>query len=179
MTAALALPPWSAASDRRREHIARVVGLLEAWIDALRIPDDEARGWRDAGRWHDALRDASEAELRATVPDVDLPVPLLHGPAAARRLEGEGETRHDVIEAVRWHTVGWPGWARTGRALYMADYLDPGRAFARRDRAYLAARVPDDFDGTFRQVVRHRLQWGLHEGHAIYPETAALWNCVR
>jgi 2-amino-4-hydroxy-6-hydroxymethyldihydropteridine diphosphokinase len=102
----------------------------------------------------------------------------VHGPAAAVRLEREGEKRTDVLEAVRWHTVGNGTWARTGRALYMADFLEPGRSFARADRAFLSAHVPSDFDGVFRQVVRQRLEWSLREGNRLYPETVALWNDV-
>jgi HD superfamily phosphohydrolase YqeK len=91
-------------------------------------------------------------------------------------LAREGEARADVLEAVRWHTVGCGNWARVGRALYMADYLEPGRPFGRSDRAYLADRVPTDFDGTLRQVVRARLEWMLREGFELPTETVALWN---
>jgi 2-amino-4-hydroxy-6-hydroxymethyldihydropteridine diphosphokinase len=61
----------------------------------------------------------------------------------------------------------------------MADYLEPGRPFARTDRAFLAAQVPHDFDGVFRQVVRSRLEWTLREGKMIFPESVGLWNAVR
>src|ERR687886_1878383 len=108
-----------------------------------------------------------------------LPAKMLQGPAAAARLAREGEGRTSVLEAIRWHTVGCQTWDRVGRALYMADYLEPGRAFARSERAFLAAQVTHDFDGTFRQVVRHRLEWALREGNALLPEAVALWNSLR
>jgi 2-amino-4-hydroxy-6-hydroxymethyldihydropteridine diphosphokinase len=149
------------------------------WAEAMQIPTHERAEWRDAGRWHDALRDASEQELRALIPDPSLPHGLLHGPAAALCLANDGERRTEVLEAIRWHTVGCAAWGRVGRALYMADYLEPGRSFARSERAYLAAQVPHDFDGTFRQVVRHRLMGALSEGHELWPTTVALWNSVR
>jgi hypothetical protein len=47
------------------------------------------------------------------------------------------------------------------------------------ERAYLATQVPYNFEGTFRQVVRHRLEWALHEGHELYPNTVELWNSLR
>ena len=178
-TEALDLPPWACASDARRAHIARVAGLLERWAAELRLGTAEARAWRDAGRWHDALRDAPEAELRALAGDLTSPANVLHGPAAAARLSAAGEQRQDVLEALRWHTVGSAAWGRGGRALYMADFLDPGRSFARADRAFLAARVADDFDGVFRQVVRQRLEWSLRDGKGLFSETVGLWNAVR
>jgi HD superfamily phosphohydrolase YqeK len=61
----------------------------------------------------------------------------------------------------------------------MADFLEPGRSFSRRDRAFLATQVPHDFDGVFRQVLRARLEYALREGYTLFPETVALWNAVR
>jgi 2-amino-4-hydroxy-6-hydroxymethyldihydropteridine diphosphokinase len=91
----------------------------------------------------------------------------------------EGETRQELLDAVRYHTVGSSEWGMLGRALYMADYLEPGRKFSRADREYLASQVPHDFDATFRQVLRARLEWSLREGMKLFPEAVALWNMVR
>lgn len=173
------LPGWAIVTPKRLAHIARVTALLESWADAMRIGADERQAWHDAGRWHDALRDADEATLRALVPHAEYTTPMLHGPAAAVRLAQDGEQRRDVLEAVHYHTVGSAVWARTGQALYMADYLEPGRSFAREERAALAARVPGDFAQVFTAVVRHRIEWALREGKALYPECVAMWNAHR
>ena len=179
VAASIELPAWAQVSERRRDHIARVTTLLMHWADALNLAPGERAAWRDAGLLHDALRDAPDEALRAITGEWSLPAGILHGPAAAVRLTRDGEVRDEVIEAVRWHTVGCATWGRPGRALYMADYLEPGRKFTRADRAYLAAQVPSDFEGTFRQVVRHRLEWALREGHELFPTAVALWNSVR
>jgi len=99
--------------------------------------------------------------------------------AAAARLTADGETRQGLLDAVRWHTMGSATWTRTGLALYMADFLEPGRNFSRADRAFLARLVPTDFDGVLRQVVRARIEWALREGHTLFPGTIELWNDVR
>ena len=177
--ASIELPPWACVTDRRRAHIARVTALLEAWATVMRLATAEARMWRDAGLLHDALRDAPEPELRRWSGRMDLQEKVLHGPAAAARLQQDGEERAELLEAVRWHTLGSARWSACGRALFMADYLEPGRPFAQRDRAFLAGQVPHDFDGVFRQVVRHRLEWSLREGKTLFPETVALWNDIR
>ena len=173
------LPAWAIASPKRREHIGRVTTLLDGWAATLGIDDGERAAWHDAGLWHDALRDAEEPLLRELSRDDVAPVEILHGPACAARLEAIGESRRDVIEAIRWHTLGNPGWSRTGRALFMADFLEPGRKFMVAERAWLAQLVPDDFDGVFRQVVKSRLEWSLREGKGLHPETVAMWNAVR
>ena len=173
------LPDWAIVNDKRRSHIARVTALLDEWAARMGIDAAEAQAWHDAGRWHDALRDATPAVLRTFIDAPDLPDAILHGPAAAARLEGEGEQRTGVLDAVRWHTMGHPAWDRTGRALFMADFLEPGRGFMTADRAFLAAQVPHNFDGVFRQAVLMRLEWTLREGNRIFPGTVELWNSVR
>ncbi len=173
------LPPWAQVAEKRKGHIARVTALLASWAATMEASADERRAWIDVGRFHDALKDAPEHELRALVGEASWEPQMLHGPAAAAKLEREGETRRGVLDAVRYHTIGYLDWDRTGRALYMADFLEPGRSFSKRDRAFLAAHVPYDFDGVFRQVVRAKLEWSLHEGHSLFPETVELWNAVR
>jgi len=175
----LELPSWSIVTDKRRAHISRVVALLRTWADALGLSTAEVQAWTDAGAWHDALRDADEPTLRADTGDLTRPFGMLHGPAAAIRLAALGETRQDVLDAIRWHTVGQASWSRVGRALYMADFLEPGRSFMQADRAFLTSAVPLAFDQVFRQVVRMRLEWAIREGKGLAPETVALWESVR
>lgn len=174
----LPLPHWACVTARRRGHIERVTALMQRWTRELQVPEAEAQGWLAAAVWHDALRDASEDALRALVPRADFTAEMLHGPAAAVRLQQDGEVRADVLDAVRWHTVGSARWTRLGRALFMADFLEPGRSFARADRAFLAAHVASDFDAVFRQVVRMRIEHAVREGHTLFPETVELWNLV-
>ncbi|HEX6250666.1 MAG TPA: HD domain-containing protein [Gemmatimonadaceae bacterium] len=173
------LPAWAQVSDRRRAHIDRVASLLRAWAAAMRLDHETARAWLDAGAWHDALRDAPGDELRRITGDRKAPEGILHGPAAAMLLERDGERRESVLNAVRYHTVGWAKWDSVGKALYMADYLEPGRKFLHEDRLFLATQVPHNFDGVFRQVVRFRLEWSVREGNYLYPETVELWNSLR
>ena len=174
-----AIPAWAQVSEKRRAHIQRVTTLLAEWAPRVARDEAEATAMLDAGVLHDALRDAPERLLRELAGDATSPADLLHGPAAAELLARDGETRRDVLDAVRWHTIGYAGWGRVGRALYMADFLEPGRPFSRADRAFLAAHATSDFDGVFRQVVRTRIEWTVREGKMLFPETADLWNAVR
>lgn len=175
----VSFPPWAQVGDKRRAHIERVTALLDRWAEQLKLGADEATAWHDVGVLHDALRDAPEATLRSLAGPLELPLDVLHGPAAANHLAANGERRESVLAAVRWHTVGNPAWDRTGRALYMADFLEPGRRFLAADRTFLADHLPHDFDGVFRQVVKMRLEWTLREGKALFPEAVGLWNSVR
>src|SRR5688572_32844387 len=103
-TDANGLPLWACVSSKRLAHIERVTSLLRAWSAAMRLDRDEANAWIDAGAWHDALRDAPEKELRRITRDDAMPEGLLHGPAAAIRLEEDGEKRKNLLDAIRYHT---------------------------------------------------------------------------
>ncbi|MBA2293394.1 MAG: hypothetical protein H0W15_13170 [Gemmatimonadales bacterium] len=167
------MPPWAIVTPRRRAHVGRVAALVTQWTVAMRLPAEESRRWLRAVWLHDALRDAPEAEMRRWAPGVEGPVELRHGPAAAARAELEGERDEDVLSAIRWHSVGWNGWAETGRTLYCADFLEPGRDFDRDERAALATRFPDDPAGVLRDVVRRRFTYADTRRWSHPPESIA------
>jgi 2-amino-4-hydroxy-6-hydroxymethyldihydropteridine diphosphokinase len=175
----ISLPQWAQVSPKRKAHIERVVALLDRWSSELKLPEDEASRWKSAGELHDALRDAPETMLRALSGDRDSVSEILHGPAAAVRAEQDGERRQDVLDAVRFHTIGCATWERTGKALYLADFLEPGRKFLLSERGFIAALVPKNFDLAFREAVRLRIEWSLKQGGELWPQTVALWNAVR
>jgi len=160
------LPPWAEVSAKRRAHIERVAGLIAEWADAMDVAASERGRWLKAAYLHDALRDAPLADQ------------LAHGPAAADRAAREGETDQGVLDAVRYHTVGYTGWDDAGRMLYLADFLEPGRKFAAHERRALARRVPAERDAVLKEVVRWRIEWVLGSGWPLVPETVGLWNAL-
>lgn len=162
----MSLPEWAQVSAERRAHIERVVELLKRWADAMHTPPQERDRWLRAGWLHDALRDAPFADRVA------------HGPAAADRAAAAGERDRGVLEAVRYHTLGSPDWDDVGQLLYLADFLEPGRARHADliDRADLVHRVPAERDAVLREVARRRLEWNLRSGWPLAPQTVAFWN---
>lgn len=156
----------------------RVAQLVERWAAERRVPDGERDRWLRAVWYHDALKDAPAALLRSLAPDAWGVEALRHGPAAAALAARHGETDRGVLDAVRYHSVGYAGWDAAGRMLYLADYLEPGRGFDDADRAQLAARVADDSDGVLREVARRRITWLVRRGRPLVPETVAFWNAL-
>ena len=160
----MSLPEWAEVSAERRGHIERVVALLDRWADSMHVPPRERERWLRAGWLHDALRDAPLADL------------LAHGPAAAERAALDGERDCGVLDAVRYHTVGYAGWDDVGRMLYLADFLEPQRDFDPDARRALAERVPTERDAVLREVARRRLEWVLRSGWPLVAQTVAFWN---
>jgi HD superfamily phosphohydrolase YqeK len=169
-------PVWAVMSPARVDHVRRVAELLAQWAGARDLPALERARWLRAAWLHDALRDADPAALAGHAPDASLPAALLHGPAAAARAMVDGERDAGVLDAVRYHSVGWPEWDGVGRALYCADFLDPGRAFDAERRAELAQRYPEAPDEVLITVARLRLAHLVRSGWPLLDPTVRFWN---
>lgn len=175
------LPGWSVAGEARRAHMARVVGVLEGWAEALALSGDERIRWRAAGYLHDVLRDAPADDLVLDAPDgleASSDPMLLHGPAAAERLRQDGVEDVSLLRAVAHHTAGHPDLDGLGRALYAADFLEPGRAERADWRADLRNRYPLEPDEVLLEVARARICVLLEAGRALTDETRRFWNSL-
>ena len=160
------LPHWAVVTAERRAHIERVAALVREWGAAMGTAPVELQRWERAAWWHDALRDAKVAG------EMD------HGPLAAARLEQEGERDRGVLDAVRYHSIGYAGWDDAGKMLYLADYLEPGRAHDAAERTALRTRVPHERDAVLKEVARRRVERTVHSGWPLAPETVAFWNAL-
>ncbi len=178
MAGTLGLPAWARVTPARWEHVERVTGLLRDWAGSAGVSPPERDRWLRAAYFHDALRDAEPDLLARLAPDAWGVPSLRHGPAAARLAAEQGEADAGVLAAVRYHSVGYAGWDRVGRMLYLADYLDPGRGFREWERAALAARVPAEPDAVLRTVAAERLRWGIESGWPLIAESVEFWNAL-
>lgn len=172
------LPGWSHLSAERRAHVSRVAALMGEWAAALGLSEEDHTRWLAVGWLHDALREDDPEALRREVDERwrDLPGRVLHGPAAAQRLQGELDER--ALDAIRYHTIGHPGLDGLGRALYLADFLEPGRDFLEEWRAGLRARMPHDLHDVLVEVLASRLAHLVEGRKPIRPETAGFWSSV-
>jgi 2-amino-4-hydroxy-6-hydroxymethyldihydropteridine diphosphokinase len=158
----------------------RVAALMGEWAAGLGLGPEPGARWRAAGWLHDSLRDADPEKLRAGLvpPFRDLPAPFLHGPAAASRLEAEGVDDDELLDAIRYHTLGHVALQRLGRALIVADFIEPGRPELPEWRAALRARMPESLEEVFTTVVGARLRLGIERGKPIRPEFMEMWNAL-
>ena len=174
------LPEWVVADEERRAHMDRVAGLLREWAEARGESEADVARWSAAGHLHDALRDAEPEELRTLVAgELDtLPGPLLHGPAAARRLHQDGVRDPELLRAVAYHTLGSADFDDLGLALYAADFLEPGRDLRNAWRADLRERMPGELEMVVREILRARIEHLLDHDRPVRPETMAFWNRI-
>jgi 2-amino-4-hydroxy-6-hydroxymethyldihydropteridine diphosphokinase len=158
----------------------RVSQLLGGWADALGLSEWDRCRWRAAGFLHDALREVAPDVLRAEVPDVhsSLPGPILHGPAVAERLRLQGVLDEELLFALTYHTVGHASLGLLGRALYAADFLEPGRDFMPEWREGLRARMPAELDGVMHDIGAARIRHVVDRNLDLLPDTVEFWNVL-
>jgi nicotinate-nucleotide adenylyltransferase len=142
------------------------VALVAQWADEMGVSKEERSRWLTAAWLHDALRDAK------------LPDGMSHGAAAAERAAQDGIADRGVLDAVRYHSVGYAGWDDVGRMLYLADNLEPGRRGRRKERAKLAQRVPREPDAVLQELLGRQIQAQVRAGRSVDPRTLEFWNSL-
>ncbi len=173
------LPAWAQVTEKRRAHIEGVAWVLARWADAMSVSAAERERWLRAAAMHDAVKDAPKKELRALAKDAWGVEKLRHGPAAAVLAERHGEGDQGVLDAVRFHSVGYAGWDQVGRMLYLADYLEPGRTHRADELEEQRDRVPRDTSGVLCLVTGERIEYLRRRGRAVLRETQEFWESLR
>ena len=174
------LPDWAVARKKRRAHMARVAELLREWGEVRCDHPRDVERWTAVGYLHDVLRDADPDDLRAGLsrPLGQLPDEVIHGPAAADRLRRGGVTDEPFLTAIACHTLGNTDFDDIGKALYVADFLEPGRKLQPKWRARLRDEMPEGLDAVAKAVVGKRIQFLIKKGRPVLPETFGLWNVL-
>lgn len=170
-------PDWAKVSPGRREHSRRVAKLLGNWAKALELSKTERRRWRAAGILHDAMKDVSPATLRRKMKKPGRWAdPILHGPACAERLAAEGVDDEALLLAIAHHTTGHADFDALGEALYMADYLDPGRRRLKIRRREWRGRMPGEWHDVLVEVAASKIELLLERQVKIPKVTMKFWN---
>ncbi len=139
----------------------------------------------EAGILHDITKKLSgEEQLRmcekygimADIFEREMPA-LLHartGACLARELFGVGDA---VYDAIAWHNTGRPGMSALEKILWLADFIEPTRAFPGVDRVReLAYR---DLDGALMMALEMTLEHVRRSGGTIHPRTEETLNWLR
>ena len=109
-----------------------------------------------AAVFHDAYRDFGNLE---------------HGPLAAEHLEKDfGVTDPEILEAVRYHTIGHAGLSRLGMVLKLSDTLEDGREFS--EAPVLREKLTDDLEESMLLVMERIKAYVLRSNDDRFDETS-------
>jgi len=171
-------PEWARINEDRYGHVERVAMLVSNWAAKMKVGMIERARWHRAVVLHDALKDAPNDLLDEIVPQWWNVPGLRHGPAAAILAEQHGESDAGILDAVRYHSVGYSDWETVGKVLFLADYLENGRDFHTELHGRLSDSVPSDLNGVLRMVAAERISASVTYGFPLLPETVEFWNSL-
>jgi predicted HD superfamily hydrolase involved in NAD metabolism len=136
-----------------------------------------------AGLLHDCAKALTEEEQKAYIERNGLSLDeiesqergLWHAPVGEVMAREEfGIDDHDILRAIRIHSIGAARMSLMAKVVYVADYIEPYRHF--RGRADLARLAMKDLDLTLLHVLNHKLIYILHKKGMIHPDTIEVRN---
>ncbi len=167
-------------SAKRMRHSLGVAETAMQLAQRYGIPAEEARL---AGLLHDYARDLPPKTLLAVAEQAGLisnPVDrlapdLLHGPVAAWLIPQEfGIVDPEILRAVAVHTLGAEDMSRLDKIIYLADLIEPTRAYAEVE--HLRAIAENDLDQGLYYGFNQTLTYCLQRNLFIHPQTILARN---
>ena len=141
-------------------------------------------GQAETAAWlHDYAKELDENRLVELARDFSLPVTdidlanpyLLHGPVGACLVREEfGRDEVWLYDAIAKHTYGSPNMSALDKIIYLADVIEPGRAFIGLDEVREVAR--DDIEQAFRLAYEGQIRFLLAQSRPLHPVTIEVWN---
>ena len=96
---------------------------------------------------------------------------LAHSAAgAAVAMEVYGVDDEQVLHAIKAHTFGSPDIDFVGKALYLADYIEPSR-LQTKDRLIARKMTYDNIDAAMIFVLRNTIERNKQRGLKVYPKS--------
>ncbi len=167
-------------SQYRYEHSLRVVDTALVMGSRFGLNPEKVRL---AALLHDYAKDMAPQELLQIARKENLlsdPVEeyqpeLLHGPVGAFLCKTElGIEDEQVLRAIRYHTTGNEQMSTLGIVIYLADLLEPGRAY--KGVGKLRKLCEKDIRACLLRTLDESIEYIIRSGKLIHPRTVLARN---
>ena len=175
----LAAQVESQMSAKRFKH---VLGVEKTAIQLADIYGVSKEAASIAALCHDYAKERPDEEMEKLIIAEHLEEELLdygnniwHGPCAAEIAKKEFQLLdEDILNAIRYHTIGRSEMSLLEQVIYVADFIEPGRKFPGVDKARSIA------DSNLQEAVMYETQQTLmhliETKKKIYPKAVATFN---
>ncbi|MCB6993717.1 bis(5'-nucleosyl)-tetraphosphatase (symmetrical) YqeK [bacterium 210820-DFI.6.37] len=168
-------------SEKRRKHVYGVVETAGKLAERYGCDRKKAE---KAALFHDMLRNAQAEVLNMYVRQLGLDrsfldnANLAHGPVAAEVMKRDyGISDPDLLNAVRYHTTGRAGMSLLEKIVYLADAIEPGRAYPGVDEIRKIAE--QSLDQACLRSMEHSIAYIRERGLFLHPDTVNACNELR
>jgi HD superfamily phosphohydrolase YqeK len=103
---------------------------------------------------------------------------LLHGPVAAEALRRGGLDDREVYDAVFWHSTAHPSLGPVGLAVFLADKLDPEKAYRYPYLAELKALALESLERATLDFLDKEMAALLRDGKLVHPASLEARNAL-
>jgi predicted HD superfamily hydrolase involved in NAD metabolism len=102
---------------------------------------------------------------------------LYHGIIAGlylKRKLPQSREKEAIIEAVSYHTSGYPFNSYVGKILFISDAIECRREFHGVKR--LRKLAMRDYEAAFLEVLKEKIIYSVRQGYYLLPQTMDAWN---
>ena len=165
---------------KRYEHTKRVLKKAKQLAELYNAPIDKVM---IGASLHDAAKSYELADMLAVVGDKYLEIhnesyripQILHGFAAAEVAEKElGITDQEILEAIRYHTIGKTNMSLVSKIVYLADAIEDERDWPGVDKTRELAK--SNIDKAILYELDKKIEYLISKHSLIHPNTVDFRN---
>lgn len=164
-------------SEKRYKHTFGVVEEAKQLARYYNVNEEKAE---IAALYHDVCKEYNKEEIEAHIkkyktkmpPLLQNHLPLVHGFLAADLAYEQGIKNEDVLNAMRYHTIGRSGMSMLEKIIYIADAYEPNRTFNGREEIKNLAY--EDINKAIHLQLNYLLE--KRSGSFIHPNCFMLMN---
>lgn len=163
------------------ERFAHSLGVRDTAAQMAEIFGADVEKARIAGLLHDNAKNMDNIYSRCTDLEVELDgfekenPGLVHAKLGAETAKCEFYiTDSEILDAIRWHTVGRPKMSLLEKIVFVADLTEPGRSFP--DADFLRKLAFSDIDKALFECVSSTIKINKMRGAKIHPNAYEIIN---
>lgn len=100
---------------------------------------------------------------------------VIHAPLGAEIAKQKyGITDGEILDAIRYHTVGAAGMTTLMKIIYIADMIEPSRDFDGVEKIRALSR--QSLDEAMLAALEQSIEFNLKKKKIIHPDTLTAWN---
>ena len=161
------------------ERYAHSIGVMETAVELAKIFGADAEKARIAGLLHDNAKNLDNIyercrDLEVCLDEFEMKCPpLVHAKLGAETAKIEFYiTDREILDAIRWHTIGKPNMSLLEKIVFVADLTEPGRNFP--DAASLRELSRKNLDKALVECVKSTIEVNKKRGNPIHPKAFSI-----
>lgn len=158
------------------------IGVMDTAIQLAKCYGINEKQAEIAAIFHDYAKFRPKEEMKTIILEQSMPKQLLefhhelwHAPVGAYLVQKEvGINDEAVLNAIRFHTSGRVNMTLLEKIIYLADYIEPGRAFPGVEDVRELSQ--ENLNQALAKAVKNTITFLIGKNQPIYPDTVYLYN---